>query len=81
MTNAFFLPGPRSTWQRTGARPAGFWAGAWHGFLFPLTFLVSVVWPGVRIYETNNRGRLYDFGFWFGTGMFAVGPVNESLPR
>jgi hypothetical protein len=49
-----------------GAAPAGFLGDIWHGLISPLTFLVSLVSPGVRIYEINNSGRWYDFGFILG---------------
>ena len=35
---------------------------------------VSARWlfaDGVRIYETNNNGRWYDFGFMLGIGAYA----------
>ena len=32
----------------------------------PITFIVSLFADGVRIYETNNNGRWYDFGFMLG---------------
>lgn len=45
-------------------KPAGFFWGIWHGWIAP----VSVVWqlfnPSVRIYEGNNAGWAYDFGFY-----------------
>ncbi|HEX9249276.1 MAG TPA: hypothetical protein VF856_07230 [Gemmatimonadaceae bacterium] len=60
-----------------GARPAGFWAGFWHGLISPITFLVSLFTPNVRIYETNNRGRWYDFGFIIGvSGAFGGGSTT-----
>jgi hypothetical protein len=46
--------------RTTGAAPDG---AAW---IAPLTFLISLFSPGVRIYETHNRGRWYDFGFIIG---------------
>ena len=57
-------------------RPAGFFWGIWHGWIAP----VSVIWqlfnPNVRIYETNNAGWVYDFGFYIaivgGFGGFAL---------
>jgi len=66
MANVLAVAGPNSKYQQAGADPAGFWAGLWHGLISPITFLVSLFNPGVRIYETNNRGRLYDFGFIIG---------------
>ena len=66
MPNVLAVAGPNSSYQVPGAEPAGFWAGLWHGLICPITFLVSLVSPGVRIYEQNNVGRLYDFGFLIG---------------
>jgi hypothetical protein len=66
MTNMFAVAGPNSTYQLAGAAPAGFLGGLWHGLISTLTFLVSLVSAGVRIYETNNNGRWYDFGFVLG---------------
>ena len=66
MSNILLVPGPNSKYKLPGADPAGFWPGLWHGMICPITFIVSLFNPGVRIYETNNRGRLYDFGFIIG---------------
>jgi len=66
MANILAVAGPNSKYQQPGAEPAGFWAGLWHGLICEITFIVSLFSPGVRIYETNNRGLLYDFGFLLG---------------
>ncbi len=66
MANVLAVAGPNSRFQQPDALPAGFWAGFWHGLISPLTFLVSLFTPNVRIYETHNKGRLYDFGFLLG---------------
>jgi hypothetical protein len=74
MANILAVAGPGSKYQIPGAKPAGFWAGLWHGIILPITFLVSVDNPRVRIYETHNCGRLYDFGFFIGiAGSFGGG--------
>ena len=74
MANILAVAGPNSKYQLPGAKPAGFWAGLWHGLIAPITFIVSLFTPNVRIYETNNRGRLYDFGFIIGiSGSFGGG--------
>jgi hypothetical protein len=74
MANLLAAAGPGSRFQVPGATPAGFWAGLWHGLISPITFLVSLFSPNVRIYETNNRGRWYDFGFIIGvSGAFGGG--------
>jgi hypothetical protein len=36
--------------------------------------------PGVRIYETNNKGRRYDFGFLLGIGAWSShGETREMI--
>lgn len=66
MANSFSVAGPNSKYRQSGASPAGFLAGLWHGVIFPITFFVSLFNMNVRIYETNNSGRWYDFGFLIG---------------
>ncbi len=44
----------------------------------PLTFFVSLFTPNVRIYETHNRGRLYDFGFLLGASGALGGSGHEA---
>ncbi|WP_410645118.1 hypothetical protein [Amycolatopsis sp. lyj-346] len=44
----------------------GFWLGLWHGFICPITFLVSLFNDHVGVYEVHNNGHWYDFGFVFG---------------
>lgn len=45
---------------------AGFWLGLWHGFIVPVTFIVSLFTDTVGIYEVHNSGGWYDFGFLLG---------------
>ena len=61
MANILAVAGPGSKYSIPGANGAGFWAGLWHGLISPITFIVSLFTPAVRIYEINNRGRWYDF--------------------
>ena len=77
MANILAVAGPGSKYQLPGAQPAGFWAGFWHGLIAGITFLVSLFNPNVRIYEKNNRGRLYDFGFLIGISV-AFGGNSQS---
>ncbi|MGA7239129.1 MAG: hypothetical protein WBY44_25840 [Bryobacteraceae bacterium] len=71
MANVLAVAGPNSKYKLPDATPAGFWAGLWHGMIAPLLFWISLFAPGVRIYETNNKGRRYDFGFLIGVGAWA----------
>jgi hypothetical protein len=50
----------------TGQDPAGFWLGLWQGFITPITFLISLFTTEVNIYEVQNNGNWYDFGFMLG---------------
>lgn len=47
-------------------QPAGFWAGLWHGAISVFSLIVHIFNNGVRIYEVNNTGGWYDFGFLLG---------------
>lgn len=51
-----------------GAGPgqAGFWLGLWQGFITPVTFVVSLFTDEVNIYEVDNNGNWYDFGYVLG---------------
>ena len=72
MPNVLAIAGSNSKYKLPDAIPAGFWAGLWHGIIAPLLFWISLFVPGVRIYETNNKGRRYDFGFLLGVGAWAT---------
>lgn len=78
MVNALAVPGPSSRWQQPGAGVAGFWAGVWHGMICPITLIVSIFAPGVRIYEQHNRGRLYDLGFLIGASAALGGGARST---
>lgn len=67
--NMFAVAGPNSKYKLHGAEPAGFWAGLWHGLIVPISFVVSLYNPGVRIYESSNSGLWYDFGFVIGASV------------
>lgn len=49
-----------------GSDPAGFWDGLWHGVIIWITFLISLFNPDVGIYEVNNNGNWYNFGYLLG---------------
>ena len=49
-----------------GQNPAGFWLGLWQGLISPITFIVSLFTDTVSIYEVDNNGNWYDFGFMLG---------------
>jgi hypothetical protein len=51
----------------------GFWRGLWHGFIAPISFLMSLFTSEVRINAFPNAGRWYDLGFMLGIGGFSGG--------
>ena len=50
--------------KHTPAKPAGFFWGIWHGWIAPISLIVRIFNPDIRIYETNNTGWWYEFGFY-----------------
>jgi hypothetical protein len=44
--------------------PAGLFFGIWHGWIAPISLIISFFDPSVRIYEVSNTGFWYDFGFY-----------------
>lgn len=69
MANILAVAGQNSKYKLPNVKHAGFWAGLWHGLISPITFIISIFNLNVRIYETNNRGRLYDLGFIIGASI------------
>ena len=51
----------------------GFLLGLWHGFIFPVAWVVSLFAPQVAIYAVPNNGGWYDFGYFLGIVVFGVG--------
>lgn len=51
---------------REESKPAGFWHGLLHGFISPVTFIISLFNKSVNIYEVHNSGSWYNFGFMLG---------------
>lgn len=46
--------------------PAGFWLGLWHGAIAFVAFIISLFNDNVGIYEVNNNGGWYNFGYILG---------------
>jgi hypothetical protein len=70
-------PGPNSAEKTAdaGGHTAGFFLGLWHGFISPVTFVISVFTKNVRFYEIHNNGTWYNFGFVLGAGLFLSGGI------
>ncbi len=52
--------------QFTTDNPAGFWYGIWHGVISVVTLIIHVFNDQISVYEINNTGGWYDFGFLLG---------------
>ena len=59
----------------------GFLYGLLHGFLAPLTFIISLFADSIAMYEVNNTGGWYDFGFLLGIGGFSGGIFKSSKKK
>ncbi len=46
--------------------PAGFWWGLWHGIISVISLIIHLFNDSVAVYEINNTGGWYDFGFLVG---------------
>jgi hypothetical protein len=52
--------------QFTTENPAGFWYGLWHGIISVFSLIIHIFNNNISVYEINNTGGWYDFGFIFG---------------
>jgi hypothetical protein len=57
---------------QTAATP-GFLLGLWHGFIFPVAWVLSLFMPDVAVYAVPNTGGWYDFGYFVGIVFLGVG--------
>ena len=60
---------------------AGFWMGLWHGFIFPVTFLISLFNHDVGVYELHNNGGWYNFGYLVGLSIIFGGGGRSAARR
>ena len=51
----------------------GFLLGLWHGFIFPVAWILSLFMPDIAVYAVPNNGGWYDFGYFLGIVFFGVG--------
>jgi hypothetical protein len=68
-------PNPMEKKANEEGKIAGFWKGLWHGFLAPITFIISIFTKNVRFYEVHNSGFWYNFGFVLAAGLFLSGGI------
>jgi hypothetical protein len=69
-----YTPGPNPTVNTADAhgRTAGIWLGIWHGFISPVTLVLSFFNKNVQMYEVHNDGNLYNLGFFLGLAIVFV---------
>lgn len=63
------------------SKPAGFWAGLWHGIIVIITFIISLFNKQVVIYEVNNYGWTYNLGFILGLFGSIGGGIKVTRPK
>ena len=66
---------------RFDEKPAGFWAGLWHGLICVITFIISLFSDSVEMYEVANNGGWYNFGFLLGAAIALGGSGGSSCKR
>lgn len=55
------MPNPS---HNDGSSPSGFFKGVWHGWIAPISLIVGFFNDSTRVYDPNNTGWWYDFGFY-----------------
>lgn len=65
----------------TGVEPGapGFLWGLWHGFIFPVAWVISLFSSETAIYAVPNNGGWYDFGYFLGIVVFGVGARKTKV--
>ena len=62
-----------------GPDTPGFLLGVWHGFIFPVAWVLSLFMPDVAIYAVPNNGGWYDFGYFVGIVFLGVGARKSHV--
>ena len=71
--------GPNEMTESTA--DAGFLLGLWHGAIAPVTFVISLFTDNVNVYEVNNTGNWYDFGYVLGLSVAFGGGAAGGARR
>ena len=59
----------------------GFLLGVWHGFIFPVAFIVSLFTDQIDVYAVPNNGTWYDAGYFVGICFLGVGARSSKRRR
>jgi hypothetical protein len=67
----FALPGPNPEVDKPAenGHVAGIVQGIWHGFISPVTLILSFFRENVHMYEVHNDGKEYNLGFLLGVAI------------
>ncbi len=57
----------------------GFLRGLWHGFIFPVAWVISLFMDDVSVYAVPNNGGWYDFGYFIGVVFLGVGARKSHV--
>jgi hypothetical protein len=70
-----------ATQSAAGVAPQGpgFLLGLWHGFIFPVAWVLSLFMSNVAVYAVPNDGGWYDFGYFLGIVVFGVGARKSHV--
>jgi hypothetical protein len=55
-----------------------FLLGVWHGFIFPVSFILSLFTDDIAVYAVPNNGHWYDFGYFVGICFLGVGARSSK---
>jgi hypothetical protein len=77
---AFALAACAASQASDAVAPAapGFLLGLWHGFIFPVAWVVSLFVSQIAVYAVPNNGGWYDFGYFLGIVVFGVGARKST---
>ncbi len=82
LTLAGCMPGDGTN---SAAQKAGFFSGVWHGWIAPVSLIFGLFDKDIRIYEINNSGWMYDFGYYIavisGFGSLALGRRKKVVVK
>ena len=81
LTALFVLSACAATQAPDAVAPTapGFLLGLWHGFIFPVAWVVSLFTDKVAVYAVPNNGGWYDFGYFLGIVVFGVGARKSRV--
>ena len=56
----------------------GFLEGVWHGFIFPIAWIISLFTDQIAVYSVPNNGGWYNFGYFVGICFLGVGARSSK---